>query len=92
MICDHCGADIEDLEANRLMGVKFAGDGYESVGERYLQYPSWFCLKFFKTYNQRIEHDRKFHKRGDPQMGMVPSGISADFDIKCGMENVILAE
>lgn len=84
MICDHCGADIEDLEANKLMGVVYAGDGYESTGDKYTKFPSWFCLKFFDTYDERIKHDRKYHKVGDPEMGMVPSGMDPDFVVECG--------
>lgn len=84
MVCDHCGADIEDHEANKLMGVEHVGDGYQSIGDNYTKFPSWFCLKLFETYDERIEHDKRYHKRDDPALGMVPSGISSEIVIRCG--------
>jgi len=83
MICDHCGEDIEDLEANRMMGVEFVGDGYQSSGDNWSKFPSWYCLKFFDTYDERIAHDKKYHNIGDLQMGMIPSGGDPDFEVTC---------
>ena len=83
MICNHCGADIEDLEANKSMGVEFVGDGYESTGDNWNKFFSWFCLKKFDSWDKRVEHDKQYHKLGAPQLGMVPSGIDPDFEVTC---------
>lgn len=96
MMCDACEMPIDDLIANEVMGVEFAelyssagvsliDTGYVTRGNKYEKFPSWFCLKFFDTYDQRVEHDRKYHVKGvDPQLGMVPSGFDPMFKVECG--------
>ena len=82
LICAKCGRDVIDEDANEALGVKkvlYEWNGeqmssYEGIGENWKMFPSWYCLKFFDTYEERIAHDKEYHKMGDKMLGMIPSG------------------
>lgn len=92
MRCVYCKNIFTNEEANELLGVKENReviDGqliktYENVGDKFDKFPSWYCLKFFDTYEERNEHDKKYHKVGDFMMGCIPSGFDANMEVKCG--------
>ena len=90
--CAGCKYVFIDNEAEVALGVRkveitdslgnkiFA---YEGVGDNWKRFPSWYCLKFFDTYDLRISHDRKYHKIGDKMLGMIPSGFITE-EMECG--------
>lgn len=100
MICAYndCNYEYKNEESEKALGiirVKMEVDGvmmdtYENLADKCHLFPSWYCLKFFNTYEERIAHDGKYHKIGDPQLGMVNSGHSIPFKPICGMENVVV--
>lgn len=77
MRCSKCKFLVGEKEELRILGVERHGDeGYINTGDKWMKYPSWYCLKFFDTYDQRIRHDKRYHKKGDFMAGCVPSGFT----------------
>lgn len=81
--CQKCGRDAINEDAIEAAGVRKVDvtlqDGsivpsYESMGDMWKRFPSWYCLKFFDTLQERVDHDHKHHKIGDRMLGMIPSG------------------
>ncbi len=98
MTCAECKYEYTDKEAEEVLGVKKVEtvdhDGnkisaFINIGNGHEYYHSWYCLKRFKEWSHMNEHDKKYHKIGDPMAGCVPSGYISDMDITCGMENVL---
>ena len=97
MICADCKYVYTNEESERALGIKRVVeiingekvDSYENIGDKFSLFPSWYCLKFFKTGEQRRKHDALYHKVGDPMIGMTQSGMPVEFVATCGNEDVV---
>lgn len=85
--CEKCDYLCTDDETDILFGLKkITCDNkvsYESIGEDWQKFPSWYCLKFFDSFEGRVAHDKKYHKEGEFQLGMLPSGFTTDKKRTC---------
>ena len=84
-----CKYIYTDDETNKAFGLIHIGDqakpSFENGGENWKKFPSWYCLKLFDTYEERVAHDKKWHKDGEIQLGMFPVGFTPDgTTITCG--------
>lgn len=77
--CEKCNYLCTDDETDVLFGlVKVVESGmasYENMGNNWEKFPSWYCLKFFDSYDERVAHDKKYHQNDTFQLGMVPVGF-----------------
>lgn len=91
MVCNHCKYVYTDEEAETTLGIKRVPmsidgvmmDTFENLGEVWKKFPSCYCLKLFDTYEKRIEHDRLYHKIGDPMATCIPNGV-IEIESNCG--------
>lgn len=85
--CTVCGYLTSDEFTNALFGLEVVnepkGIAYQNKFDTSL-FVSWFCLKKFKTFEARNEHDKKYHKDDDVQLGMFPVGFTPAVEVKCG--------
>jgi len=86
--CEECSYLCTDDQTDILFGLRRVdsptkGISYENEGD-FESFFSWFCLKKFKTFEERNEHDKKFHKDGDIQLGMFPVGFVPEVVVSCG--------
>lgn len=90
--CPKCKREFINEDIDEAFGVKRVDTikggvevmAYETVGDKCLKFPSWYCLKYFDTYEEKNEHDKKYHKIGDFMVGCIPSGFPEGFKSKCG--------
>lgn len=89
--CSKCSFEMIDEDADEAYGVRRVDTvdnhgtpiiAYENTGDGWKRFPSWYCLKFFDTLQQRLDHDHKYHKIGDTMAGMIPSGY-VTFEPSC---------
>lgn len=96
MICAHCKYEYTDEQAELTLGIKRVPafidgewrDSFENIGGVWELFPSPYCLKYFKTYEERITHDKTYHKIGDTMATCIPSGFNTIIPT-CGDENTI---
>ena len=89
--CPKCKREFINEDIDEAFGVRRVDtikDGievasYETTGDKFEKFPSWYCLKFFDTYEEREEHDKKHHKTRDFMVGCIPSGSPEDFKPEC---------
>lgn len=85
--CEKCSYLCTDDETDVLFGlVKVVHEtktSYENMGNNWEKYPSWYCLKFFNSYDERVAHDKKYHENDTVQLGMFPVGFSTEQPSKC---------
>ena len=93
MICEHCKYRYTDQEAEATLGVKKVDtvdnennpiSAFINVGDGHDLFHSWYCLKEFDTQLDMDNHDKLYHKLGDPMAGCVPSGYVHEMVIECG--------
>ena len=92
IICPKCKREFINEDIDEAFGVKRVDTikggiemtAYETVGDKCLKFPSWYCLKYFDTLEEKDEHDKKYHKVGDFMVGCIPSGFPEGFKRECG--------
>jgi hypothetical protein len=96
MVCNHCKYQYTDEQAEETLGIKRVPilidgqmmDSFENIGGTWELFPSPYCLKYFKTYDERVTHDHTYHKIGDEMTTSVPSGFTSII-YDCGNENTL---
>jgi len=91
IICSRCKREFINEDIDEAFGVKRVETiksgvevvAFETTGDTCLKFPSWYCLRFFDTYEEKEEHDKKYHKVGDFMVGCIPSGLPNDFKTEC---------
>jgi len=92
IICPRCKREFinEDIDVafgvKRMVVVKGGVEvtAYELIGDACFKFPSWYCLKFFESYDKMEEHNKKYHKLGDFMIGCIPSGFPEGMKTECG--------
>ena len=87
----HCNYAYTDEEAEETLGIKKVPawidnewrDSFENTDNVWELFPSPYCLKYFETYEHRVEHDKKYHKVGDPMATCIPNGVIT-LESECG--------
>lgn len=79
-----CDYHYTDEEAEFTLGIKKVPafidgemrDSFENTGGKWELFPSPYCLKYFVTYDERVLHDKTYHKIGDFMACCIPSGFT----------------
>ena len=83
MRCTKCKVIVPEKMANKILGIEQTDEGYQTTGDNWKFFYSWYCLKKFPSFEERVKHDKKYHKIGDFMLGCVPSGFSESVP-ECG--------
>lgn len=90
--CPRCNREFINEEIDEAFGVKRVDAikggveviSFETIGDMCEKYPSWYCLRYFDTCEEKEEHDKKYHKIGDFMVGCIPSGFPDGYKRECG--------